>query len=80
MPRSAIAMAVFDGDYVFDINQYLIDAYPAMNLPSRRGVCDMVRSQLDETDIEDQIDAIVREYALEQQGWKPEEDDEDDEE
>ena len=79
MPRSAIAMAEFDGEYVFDINQYLIGAYPSMNLPARRGVCEWVRAQLDEDEITDQIDAIVREYALNEQGWKPEEDDDDEE-
>ena len=80
MPSSSIAMSSVDGDYYFDINQYLIETYPKMTLPVRRGVCDWVRSQLDEDVITDEIDAIVREYVLHQQGWKPEEEDDDDEE
>ena len=71
MPKSSIAMSEFDGEYVFDINQYLIDTYPSMNLPSRRGVCDWVRERIDEEVIEEQIDEIVSMYALEQQGWTP---------
>ena len=43
MPKSAIAMATVDGDYFFDINDYLIGAYPDMDLPSRKAVCNLVR-------------------------------------
>ena len=75
MPKSAIAMSTVDGDYVFDINAYLIGAYPDMNLPARKEVCTLVRAQLDEEVVTDEIDAVVLNYALDKAGWKPEKDD-----
>ena len=76
MPKSAIAMATVDGDYVFDINDYLINAYPDMDLPSRKAVCNLVRAELNVEVIIDEIDAVVLNYALDKVGWRPEEDDE----
>ena len=77
MPKSAIAMTTVDGDYIFDINDYLIGAYPDMDLPSRKAVCVLVRSQIDEDVIIDEIDGIVLNYALDKAGWRPEETDDD---
>ena len=79
MPKSAIAMATVDGDYFFDINDYLIGAYPDMDLPTRKAVCNLVRSQIDEQVVIDEIDAVVLNYALDRVGWRPEEDDDDSE-
>jgi hypothetical protein len=75
MPKSAIAMSTVDGDYYFDINDYLIGAYPDMNLPTRKEVCTLVRSQIDEQVIIDEIDLVVLNHALDKAGWKPEETD-----
>ena len=75
MPRSSVGMSEVDGDYVFDINQYLIDEYPTMDKPSRRAICCWVRDQLDVETIEEMVDHVVMLYALAQQGWEKEEDD-----
>ena len=72
MPKSAIAMSTVDGDYVFDINAYLIGAYPDMNLPARKEVCTLVRAELNVEVIIDEIDGVVLNYALDKSGWKPE--------
>ena len=70
MPRSSIAMTDFDGTYYFDINQYLIDEY-SMTKPVRRALCHKVTSDLDTEIIKAEIDGIVLAYALELQGWQP---------
>lgn len=75
MPRSAISMSDHDGDYVYDIEGYLISTYPSINKPSRRALCDWVRNNLDDEIIEAEIDRILGEYAIDLQGWTPEEDD-----
>ena len=74
MPRSAISMSDHDGDYVFNIDKYLIDNYPKINKPSRRALCDWVRNNLDDELIEAEIDRILGAYAIDLQGWTPEED------
>lgn len=75
MPRSAISMSDHDGDYVYNIDKYLIDNYPSINKPSRRALCDWVRSNLDDEIIENEIDLILGQYAIDLQGWTPEESD-----
>ena len=75
MPRSAISMSDHDGDYVYDIEAYLISTYPSINKPSRRALCDWVRNNLDDEIIEAEIDRVLGEYAIDLQGWTPEEDD-----
>ena len=46
----------------------MIGAYPDMDLPSRKAVCVLVRSQIDEDVIIDEIDGIVLNYALDKAG------------
>ena len=79
MPRSSVGMTDFDGTYEFDIDGYLISAYPNITKPARRAICDWARVRIDETIIEDMVDQVVLEYALDQQGWTPEEDEDDEE-
>ena len=78
MPRSAIGMSEFDGDYVFNTNQYLIDSYPTMTKPDRRAICSKVSEELDIEEIQGLVDGIVLQYLLEEKGWytPDEEDDE----
>ena len=64
-------MTDFDGTYTFDVDQFLIDEYPDMNKPARRAVCAKVIAELEEEAIEEEIDRIVLAYALELQGWQP---------
>ena len=78
MPRSSVGMTDFDGTYEFDIDGYLISTYPNITKPARRAICDWARVRIDETIIEDMVDQVVLEYALDQQGWTPEEDEDDD--
>lgn len=75
MPKSSIAMSEVDGEYVFDINEYLIVAYSKMTLPVRREVCSLVRDELDSGVIEEMIDELISIYALRKQEWYEEEDD-----
>ena len=75
MPKSSIAMSEVDGEYVFDINEYLIVAYSKMTLPVRREICSLVREELDAGAIEEMIDELVSIYALRKQEWFEEEDD-----
>ena len=72
MPRSAIGMATYDKEYVFNIDQFLIDTYPRMGLPARRALCARVREEIDEETIEELVNGIVADYALDLQNWLPE--------
>ncbi len=79
MPRSAIGMTEVEGDYSFDVDAYLTTRYPNITKPARRAICNWVRERLDTEVIEAMVDDIVLLYALDQQGWTPEdENDEDD--
>ena len=75
MPRSSVSMSEYDGDYVFNIDNYLCSTYPNITKPARRAICNLVRQQIDEDTISEMIDQIALEYALEQMGWTPPEDD-----
>ena len=75
MPRSSVSMSDFDGSYYFEIDKYLCSTYPNITKPARRAICDWVRTRIDEDAITEMIDQIVLEYALEQMGWTPPEDD-----
>ena len=74
MPRSSASMSDYDGSYEFNIEAYLCKTYPNITKPARRAICDWVRSNIDEDAITEMIDQIVLEYALEQMGWTPPED------
>ena len=78
MPRSSIGMSEYDGDYVFNVDKYLITTYPTMSKPDRRALCSKVSSDIDTEVIEELVDGIVLQYLLEEKGWytPDEEDDE----
>jgi len=78
MPRSSVGMTDFDGTYSFDIDAYLIKSYPNITKPARRAICSIAEVAIDDETLEDQVDQVVLEYALEQQGWTPEDDEDDD--
>ena len=79
MPRSSISMAEYDGEYVYNVDKYLIDNYPSIGKSARRALCTWVRNNLDDELIEAEIDRILGAYAIDLQGWTPEEEDDDDE-
>ena len=78
MPRSSVGMTDFDGTYSFDIDAYLIKSYPNITKPARRAICSIAEAAIEDETVEDQVDQVVLEYALEQQGWTPEDDEHDD--
>mgnify|MGYP003127163479 CR=1 FL=1 len=79
MPRSSISMSDHDSDYIYNIDKYLIDNYPNINKPSRGALCEWVRNNLDDEVIENEIDLILGQYAIDLQGWTPPEEEDDDE-
>ena len=72
---SPIAMSEYDGFYTFNIESYLTKTYPNITKPARRAICDIARSSIDDEAVEEMVDQVVLEYALDQQGWSPDADD-----
>ena len=70
-------MSTYDGDYMFNIDGYLTKTYPNITKPARRAICDIARSSIDEEVLQEMVDQVVLEYALDQQGWTPEDEDDD---
>ena len=51
-------------EFIFDIDAYLIEWYPKMNMATRRAVCAMALNEwLDEEHLEEMVDAAVSNYA-----------------
>ena len=68
----------YDREYVFDIDAYLIEWYPSMDMQTRRSVCSNAYEFIDEETIQEAIDMTVWVYALEKlkiQKKEPESDD-----
>ena len=67
----------YEKEFVFDIDAYLIDSYPKMNMSTRRAVCTMALDEwLDEKDLYDTIDGAVAQYACTQLELTKKEDEE----
>ena len=70
----------YEREFVFDIDEYLIEWYPSMSLSVRRSICKLALDELDDELLHETIDVIVAEFALEKQGLtKKEEELEEDE-
>ena len=54
----------FDSHIYFDVNSYLIEAYPKMSLADRRAICSRAISEIDTEMIQTEVDAIVGGYAI----------------
>ena len=54
----------YDRDYYFDIDAYLIENYPTMNMDTRRSICHLALQSIDGEAIEDMIDMCVADYVL----------------
>lgn len=69
----------YDREFVFDIDEYLIEWYPSMSMTIRRSICKLAIDELDDELLHETIDVIVAEFALNKQGLtkkeEPEEDD-----
>lgn len=70
----------YDREFSYDIDAYLIEAYPSMNMATRRSVCALAYEWIDTELIEDAIDACVSDYAKDKLNIskKEEEEEEDD--
>ena len=69
----------YDREFVFDIDEYLIEWYPSMSMTIRRSICKLAIDELDDELLHETIDVIVAEFALNKQGLtkkeEPEEED-----
>lgn len=69
----------YDREFVFDIDEYLIEWYPSMSMAIRRSICRLAIDELDDELLHETVDVIVAEFALDKQGLtkkeEPEEDD-----
>ena len=66
----------YDKEFFFDIDAYLIEAYPKMNMATRRSICFLALQELETEGLEEVVDDVVADYAIEQIGYRdPEEDD-----
>ena len=71
----------YDREYCFDIDAYLIATYSGMNMTTRRTVCRLALAELDDELLEEAVDAVVAQLALDKQKWvTPEEDEEEEDE
>ena len=67
-------------EYFFNIDDYLIEWYPKMDMPTRRSICALVLEVLDSEDLEPIVDEVVNDYAKKKVNLeKLEQEDEDDE-
>ena len=55
--------------YSFDIDSYLIEKYSQMNMETRRTVCNLVLSDLDDDLIKKAIDKLVAQHAIAKLAW-----------
>ncbi len=54
----------YDREYVFDIDSYLIEWYPTMDMQTRRSICSKAYDFIDDDVIQEAIDLCVWNYAL----------------
>ena len=67
----------YDREFVFDVDAYLIEAYPKMNMITRRAICKLSLDTLDQEELEEMVDSIVAEYAIQQMDYRDPIEDED---
>ncbi len=53
----------YDREFSYDMDAYLIEAYPSMNMATRRSICALAYEWIDTELIEDAIDACIGHYA-----------------
>lgn len=58
----------YEREFVFDIDEYLIEWYPSMSLSVRRSICKLALDELEGELLHETIDVIVAEFALDKQG------------
>lgn len=61
----------YERDYVFDVDAYLIENYSLMDMSTRRTVCQLVLSDMDDEIIQAAVDEFVAEHAIKTMAWIP---------
>ena len=65
----------YEKEFVFDVNQYLIDNYK-MTLTMRKSICSQMYDWIDIEAIESDIDSLVADFGMRQAGIERKEDSE----
>lgn len=68
----------YNREFSYDIDAYLIEFYPSMNMATRRSICSLAFEWIDTEFIEDAIDACVGDYAKTKLNISKKEEEEDD--
>ena len=55
----------YDREFTFDIDAYLIEWYPSMDMKTRRTICSRAFDYLDTEELEAVVDSVVGMYAQE---------------
>lgn len=66
----------YDRDFIFDIDAYLIEAYPKMNMSTRRAICRLSLNALDAEGLEEVVDVVVADYAITKMNYRDPEEEE----
>ena len=66
----------YDKEFIFDINAYLIEWYPLMDMATRRTICAKSLEYLTSYELEDVVDEVVSDYAKEKQNLTKKEEEE----
>ena len=61
----------YDRHYTFDIDAYLIENYSQMDMTTRRSVCQLVLSDIEDEMIEMAIDEFAAQHAITKLAWIP---------
>ena len=64
----------YERHYTYDIDAYLIDTYPLMDLTTRRSICRLALEEINNEMIEEAIDEVASMYAMDKMQWKSNED------
>lgn len=59
----------YDKSFEFNIDNYLIDEYPKMNMATRRSICKLALDELEATVLMETVDQVVCTYALQELSW-----------
>ena len=60
----------YEREFSWDIDAYLIENYPTMNMATRRSICARSLAVLTSDDLWPYVDEEVSTYAKEKQGWE----------
>ena len=68
----------YEREFTYDMDAYLIENYPLMNMATRRSVCNLAFDWIDIELIEDAIDECINHYAKDKLNILKKEDDDED--